>query len=484
MLHVLMDWFSAFPEVWAWVVGVLTLVGAAAAFVHAVLYKRDSRAAVIWVGFILLAPVAGAVFYFLFGINRIQRRASSLRGSDRALERHPEEGEGIEEVTHSLQLTNLSRLVGTVTDLPLIPGNRFEPLITGDEAFPAMLDAIDGARQSVTLATYIFDRDSVGLKFVEALRRAVERGVQVRVLVDAAGARYSFPSIIRTLEKAGIRVARFLPSMVPLRHITINLRNHRKVLVVDGTVGFTGGMNIREGNCDLPGRGLHIRDTHFRVTGPIVANIQAVFVDDWFFTTGEKLAGHPWLVRLPEVDRTVARSIVDGPDADINKLKWAILAGLSAAHESVQVVTPYFLPDQGLIAGLNLAAMRGVKVDIILPLNNNLKVVHWATMAILWQVLMHGCRVWFVPGIFDHSKIMVVDRQWSMIGSANWDPRSLRLNFEYNIECYGAELAGQLADMADDRIRSAREITLEDVDRRPLPVKFRDGIARLFIPLL
>lgn len=484
MLRARMDWLSAIPEVWGWVVAVLTVVGAAVAFVHAVLYKRDSRAAVIWVGFILLAPVAGAVFYFLFGINRIQRRASSLRGSDRALERHPEEDEGIDEVSHSRQLQTLSRLVGRVTELPLIPGNRFEPLVTGDKAFPAMLEAIDGARQSVTLATYIFDRDSVGLKFVDALRRAVERGVQVRVLVDAAGARYSIPSIIGVLEKACVPVARFLPTVVPLRSITINLRNHRKVLVVDGSIGFTGGMNIREGNCDLPGKGLRIRDTHFRVTGPIVANIQAVFADDWLFSTGEKLAGHPWLVRLPEVGSTFARSIVDGPDADINKLRWSILAGLSAAHESVQVITPYFLPDQGLIAGLNLAAMRGVKVDIILPLENNLKIVQWATMAILWQVLLHGCRVWFVPGVFDHSKVMVVDRLWSMIGSANWDPRSLRLNFEYNIECYGPELARKLGDMADDCIRNAREVTLADVDARSLPVKFRDGIARLFQPLL
>ncbi len=477
----LMGWLSTIPEVWTWVVAVVTVVGAVAAFIHAVLYKRDSRAAVIWVGFILMAPVAGAVFYFLFGINRIQRRASSLRGSVPPLGRHPEEGDGIDEVSHSLQATTLSRLVGTVTGLPLIPGNYFEPLIGGDEAFPAMFEAIESARQSVTLATYIFDRDSVGLKFVEVLRRAVKRGVEVRVLVDAAGARYSFPTIVGNLEKAGVRVARFLPTM---RNITINLRNHRKILVVDGTTGFTGGMNIRESNCDLPGKGLRIMDTHFRVTGPIVANMQAVFIDDWLFSTGERLAGHPWLVRLPEVGATFARSIVDGPDGDMNKLKWTLLAGLSAAQESIQIVTPYFLPDQDLVAGLNLAAMRGVRVDIILPKHNNLKVVHWATMAILWQVLVHGCRVWFVPGVFDHSKMMIVDRMWSLIGSANWDRRSLRLNFEYNIECYGSECASKLGGMVDERIKTAREITLEDVDRRSLPEKIRDGIARLFIPLL
>ena len=479
-----MDVFSAIPLVWKWTVAVLTILGAIVAFVHAVLYKRDSRAAVLWVGFILLAPLAGPIFYLLFGVNRIRRRASSLRRSGPFLNPRPEMPEGVGEITHSRQMANLSRLIGTVTDLPLIPGNRFEPLQTGDEAFPAMLDAIGSARQSVTLATYIFDRDSVGLRFLNALRQAVDRGLQVRVLVDAAGARYSLPTIVWSLRKAGVPVARFLPTLVPFRNLTINLRNHRKLLIVDGAVGFTGGMNIREGNCDLPGKGLRIRDTHFRVTGPIVSTMQAVFADDWRFASGEQLSGHPWFTQASETGPVFARSIIDGPDADIGRLKWALLAGISAARQSIRVVTPYFLPDQDVISALNLASMRGVTVDIVLPKTNNLKIVQWATMAILWQVLTHGCRVWLVPGVFDHSKIMIVDTEWSMIGSANWDPRSLRLNFEYNLECYDVGLAEQLSEIVTSRIGTAHRVTLAEVDGRILLVKFRDGVARLFTPLL
>jgi len=479
-----MNWPTAIPMVWTFFIAVATLLGATAASVHAILYKRDSRATILWVGFIWLAPVAGPIFYLLFGINRIRRRATLLRGTERQTVRLPAKEMEVEVTPHTRQLANLARLVGSVTNLPLTRSNRIEPLVTGDEAYPAMLEAIGFARESVTLATYIFDRDSVGMKFVDALRRAVERNVEVRVLVDAAGARYSLPSIVRVLEKANIRVARFLPTLVPLKNITINLRNHRKILIVDGTIGFTGGMNIREGNCAHPDRGLRIRDTHFRLAGPMVSQMQAVFADDWQFTTGETLQGHPWFAKPKRAGSVLARGIVDGPDDDIGKLRWALLAGLSAAHDTVRVMTPYFLPDQALISELNLAAMRGVKVDIVVPENNNLRIIQWASMAHLWQILQRGCRVWFSPGTFDHSKMFVVDGHWSMIGSANWDPRSLRLNFEYTVECYDARLGARLDEMIDARIAESRQITLEGVDGRSLPVRLRDGVARLFTPLL
>jgi len=479
-----MNWLTAIPTIWTYLFAVATLLGAVAASVHAILYKRDSRAAILWVGFIWLAPVAGSIFYLLFGINRIRRRATLLRGTEPRKGHWPVKEVEIEAAPHTRQMVNLARLVGSVTDLPLTRSNRVEPLVTGEEAYPAMLEAIRSARESVTFATYIFDRDSVGMKFVEALKSAVERNVQVRVLVDAAGARYSLPTIVRTLEKAKVSVARFLPTLVPLKNITINLRNHRKLLIVDGATGFTGGMNIREGNCDHPDRGLRIRDTHFRLTGPMVTQMQTVFADDWQFTTGEVLKGHPWFTKPKRAGSVLARGIVDGPDDDIGKLRWVLLAGLSAAHDTVRIVTPYFLPDQALISELNLAAMRGVKVDIVVPETNNLRIIQWASMAHLWQILQRGCRVWFTPGTFDHSKIFVVDGHWSMIGSANWDPRSLRLNFEYNVECYDAKLGARLDEMIDARIAESRNITLEDVDGRSLPVRLRDGVARLFTPLL
>jgi cardiolipin synthase len=264
----------------------------------------------------------------------------------------------------------------------------------------------------------------------------------------------------------------------------MNMRNHRKVLVADGRFGFTGGLNIRMGHC-LEGKSrAPVRDIHFRVEGPVVTQIQEIFADDWLFTTGEFLRGPAW---FPELDRTgqvLARAISDGPDEDLDKLRWTLLGGLAVARSSVVIQTPYFLPDAAIISALNVAALRGVRVEIILPAQSNLPFVDWASRAHWWQVLEHGCQIWLTPRPFDHSKLMIVDEAWTLLGSANWDPRSLRLNFELNVECYDPALAERLAAVLKQRLAQARQVTLEDVDSRSLPMRLRDGVARLLTPYL
>jgi cardiolipin synthase A/B len=358
------------------------------------------------------------------------------------------------------------------------------PLFNGDEAYPEMLAAITHAGHSVALATYIFDRDDAGLRFVEALRAAVQRKIQVRVLVDDTGARYSFPTIVRALHDARVPVATFLPTLAPLKALALNMRSHRKLLVVDGRTAFTGGMNIRAGNQTQPRGELRIRDTHFRIEGPVVGQMSDVFADDWLFTTSEVLEGPSWFPELSNAGTAYARGIADGPDETLDRLRWTITGALAAAHHHVCVATPYFLPDPQLIAALNTAALRGVCVEIFLPVHNNLPFVHWACMAHLWQVLERGCHVWFIPGPFDHSKVLVVDDEWTFFGSSNWDPRSLRLNFEFDVECYSAELAAQMMAWFERRRATGRETSLDEVNARSLPVRLRDGVARLATPFL
>ena len=265
---------------------------------------------------------------------------------------------------------------------------------------------------------------------------------------------------------------------------TINLRNHRKILVVDGAIGFTGGMNIRQGNVLADKPKSPVQDLHFRVEGPVVTQLQEAFANDWAFCTREMLNGSEWFPELAESDGVIARVITDGPDADFEKLRWTLLAALAEAQTSVQIVTPYFLPDPALITALNLAALRGVRVDIILPAKNNLPFVHWASRAMWWQVLERGCHVWLTPPPFDHSKLMIVDGHWVLLGSANWDARSLRLNFELNVECYGREFAQRMESVIEQKLHHAREVTLAEADGRTLPAKLRDAIARLFSPYL
>ena len=347
-----------------------------------------------------------------------------------------------------------------------------------------MLNAIAGARRTIALSTYIFDRDEVGLAFARALSEARRHGVAVRVLIDGTGLRYSWPSILGTLRHEGVRHARFLPPFPVGRLFTLNLRNHRKILVVDGETGFTGGMNIRVGHWLKKNPARPVQDLHFRVSGPVVAQLQEVFADDWLFAAGESLRGEKWFPRLDSAGPVIARGICDGPDEDLDKLRWTILGAVAAARESIRIVTPYFLPEPGLISALNVAAMRGVEVEIILPGKSNLPLVHWASEANWWQVLQRGCRLWLAPPPFDHTKLCIVDDCWSLVGSANWDPRSLRLNFEFNLECYDAALARTLGTLFAAKLKSARHITLADVDARSLPARLRAGAARLLTPFL
>lgn len=479
-----MDWLDHLAEYWPYLVAGFSFLATLLASIHAVLYKRDSRAAALWLGFIWLLPAVGPVLYIALGINRIRRHALSLRAGLGPIPKPIPEDMGEPQQLEADHLRMLARVVDRVATQPLLAGNHIQPLVNGDAAFPAMLAAIESAQCSVSLATYIFDNDRTGLQFVAALGRAVARGVAVRVLVDDAGARYSWPSIVGPLKQARVPVARFLPTLAPWRLSTMNLHNHRKLLVVDGRVGFTGGINLRAGNvlADQPRR--PVQDLHFQVEGPVVAQLQEAFANDWAFCTQEVLAGDAWFPELQDCGRAVARAITDGPDADFEKARWTLLGALACAQSSVQILTPYFLPDPALITGLNLAALRGVQVDIILPEQNNLPFVHWASRAMWWQVLERGCRIWLTPPPFDHSKLMIVDNHWVFLGSANWDPRSLRLNFELNVECYGREFADRMEAILKHKLRAARQVTLQEVDRRPWLSRLRDNIARLFTPYL
>ncbi len=479
--------FHAFwPHITAASVLLLSLLAAG----HVLIYKRDSRAAVGWVGLIWLAPLIGPMLYMLLGINRVRRRAAGIRGDERAhlaqidpfictlatLADHLPDGRK--------HLTEMVRVTERVTRLDLLKGNTVHPLHNGDEAYPAMIEAIEHAERSVTLTSYIFDNDRTGHRFVEALSAAVKRGVDVRVLIDSVGARYSIPPVTHRLRMNGVRTARFMPSYLPWSTPYLNLRSHRKILVADGRIGFTGGMNIRGNNVLNDNPSHATRDMHFRVTGPVVQELQATFVEDWQFTTREVLSGETWFAPPEETGAVMARAIPDGPDQNYDKMRMAFHGALSVAQRAVRIVTPYFLPDAALIGALNTCAMRGVQVDIVLPSVNNLKMVAWASMAQMWQILEWDCRVWLSPPPFDHSKLLVVDGAWSLIGSANWDPRSLRLNFELGLECYNTELAAALDQYAEDLMREARPLTLDEVNGRILPVKLRDGLARLFAPYL
>ena len=380
------------------------------------------------------------------------------------------------------QFYQLARLTERVTVNPLMAGNSFDPLVNGDEAYPAMLQAIEQAEHSVTLMTYIFDNDDWGRRFRKALADAVSRGVQVRELIDDIGARYAFPSIVRGLRRDNVKVSRFMRSIKPWRFRYYNLRNHRKILVVDGRNGFTGGMNIRCGNVLGDNPEHPVQDLHFRVQGPVVAELQKAFAQDWKFTNGEELSGQIWFPELPVTGNAVARGISDGPDEDYDKLRLVILGALSCAKRSIRIASPYFLPDEELGLALRVAALKGIEVEIFQPEVNNLRMVKWAATAHYEELLGGGCTIWYTLSPFDHTKIMLVDDMWVLLGSANWDPRSLQLNFEFNVEVYDSSLAERVNRILAAKRDIAQMLSMDALQSRSMPVRFRDSLFRLASP--
>ncbi|HTA95293.1 MAG TPA: phospholipase D-like domain-containing protein, partial [Verrucomicrobiae bacterium] len=262
-----MNWPDIINRFWPHIAAGFHFLGAALASAHALLHKRDTRAATLWIGIVWLMPFFGPILYLTLGVNRIRRRAASLHLrnslSDDADKNNPCKPPQLE----AEHLQTLASVVQRVVNRPLTTGNKIAPLVNGDEAFPAMLAAIESAKKSISLSTYIFDNDASGKKFVEALARAVKRGVEVRVLIDAAGTRYSWPPITYKLRHAKIPFAKFLPTslLTPWRVATVNLRNHRKALIVDGKIAFTGGMNIRHGNVLADKPKSPVQDLHFHV---------------------------------------------------------------------------------------------------------------------------------------------------------------------------------------------------------------------------
>jgi cardiolipin synthase len=444
---------------------------------HVLLRKREVGSAIGWIGLAWLSPFLGSAIYALFGVNRVRRRAVTLgrpeTGRDAAVVPRPAAAED------SL-LAALDRSGQRLTRRAAAPGNAVWLLRNGDEAYPRMLAAIEAATARIGLSSYIFRDDAAGAPVIEALVRARARGVDVRVVIDGIGGGYFLSPAYRRLRRAGVPAARFMHAPLPWDMPWLNLRSHKKILVVDDRIGFTGGLNIGAEN--LVGRepADPVRDTHVELRGPVVRQLAEAFDADWCFASG----GAHWRFAAaePGPGEATARVITSGPDRDIEKIEATMLQAVTCARRSVVVMTPYFLPDERLVSALALAAMRGVGVDLVVPERSNHRPVDWAMRAHVAPLLQAGCRIWLNPPPFDHSKLMVVDGAWSLVGSANWDMRSLRLNFELDVEIYDAATATEIT--ARIGAGRGRRLTTEALARRPLPARLRDAAMRLALPYI
>lgn len=448
------------------------------ATVHVLLNKRDVGAALGWIGLVWLAPFSGGLLYFVLGINRVRRRAERLHKRQRQRARKAE----VDERNLHEHFASLQRGIGRLSRRSLEGGNHLVTYQNGDEAYPAMIAAIEAARTSIGLSSYILRVDGSGGRFIAALAAARRRGVAVRVIVDGVGSGWIRSPAYHALRSEGVLVGRFLHSPLPWRMPLVNLRSHKKILVVDGATGFTGGMNIADENVMAKHPAKPVQDTQFEITGPVVAQLVEAFADDWAFVTGEELAGPAWFPPLEGDGHASARVITSGPDQDVEKIEFGVMQAVSCARSSIYVMTPYFLPDERLNTALSLAAMRGVGVHVVIPEASNHTFVDWASRQNIGNMLKDGVNVWLGPPPFRHTKIMVVDGEWALIGSCNWDMRSFRLNFELCMEVYDRAFAQHLQHF----VTSHRGVALTNTElkARPLPVRLRDAGVRLFLPYL
>jgi cardiolipin synthase len=468
-----------------WLIAIFHLIIMPLAAVHALICKRDHRAALGWIGVIVLFPLAGPLLYLFFGINRLRTRARVFTGHHLPVmhlgyERATRDTEPYQDpLVNQLPLVDLAMVGGRATGIRLTAGNAVEPLFNGEGFYPELVRTVDRAQRYALISSYIFSARGVAGDVIKALARAADRGVEVKVLIDGMGAWYSMREAVRPLQKAGVEMKLFRPPSLFPPSLDFNLRNHRKIAVVDGHTGFFGGINIDARHMvEDPDNKNVTADVHFKARGPVVSALHRLFADDWHLVTKQHLDPPP---EVPQsAGKALCRVIDSGPGDKLNQLTMTMIGIFAAARESITIMVPYFLPNHDMVAALQAAVLRGVRVRVVLPERSNLRYVDWATRNMLWELLLWDVEIYYKSAPFDHAKLYIIDSCYVMAGSANLDARSLRLNFELGVEIFDSETAQAMQQHTQQAIAQGRRVELSEVDARPLWQRVRDAFFWLF----
>jgi cardiolipin synthase len=453
--------------------------------------KRDSASATAWCLFVFFLPLFGPLMFFVFGYQHVYRPLSRKRRHRRIYEktRATERGKGAngENAAGQLVLTpefeSLARLATRCGAFPVSFGNALEFYVDG-EALDAMLAAIRNAQHHIHLETFILQPDETGRKVLEALAERARAGVEVRLLYDAMGTHRLSRRLLRNLAGGGAKHSVFLPLSPLRRRVQVNMRNHRKILVVDGRVGFTGGMNIGDEYASKSRRFGYWRDTHMRLEGPGVAGLQHIFMEDWDFAAGETLRGRAYFPSSA-VDGTHAVQIIDsGPDREFKTIREIYFAAILRARKRVWIASPYFVPDPGLFDALCLAGYSGIDVRFLGLFQPDKWIPFFAARYYWRHVLDAGVKVYQYTRGMMHSKIVIVDGEWASVGSANFDMRSLYLNFEANCLIYSPDAAGLLEKAFLEDLNVSVRLDRQVFRNRPFAGRLVDNACRLLSPVL
>lgn len=460
-----------------------------------VLHKHKPVSAVLWLGVLWVVPYLGAVAYLTFGLDRVHRGAAERDAARRVLERrarlHPTfdrlavDGEGGEEHPGSYIFRATDP---AVRPYRVLRGNRAQLLVDGDQFYPALFEAISGARSSVHVQTFICKRDHTGRELRSRLIERATAGVEVRLLYDRFGS--SAAHLLRFFEparRAGVQV-HSISQANPLKgRFQINLRNHRKLAVIDGRIGFVGGLNFDDKNVSRYAGGEPDRDYHLRIEGPAVGDLQFQFVEDWHFASPaspDEMLERRYFPDLGPKGEALVQIVPGGPEILGRGLAHAFFGAIVSAERSIGIVTPYFVPDESILHAIRYAAQRGVSVRLCVPEKSNHWYTGYAARALYTPLLVNGVRIFERRPPFSHAKALVVDDVYAMLGSANLDYRSLHLNFELNVEVADYGFVARVNEQVEREIARSREIDLVRHRARPLPRRLAENFCRLFQPVL
>jgi cardiolipin synthase A/B len=475
---------TAFLEYWPHLTlaTVLDLILVAVFIPWVLLSKKDSTATVAWCLVVLLMPLFGALLFWVFGYNYLLHRVRHQRGKHTG--QHHRHAAEVGPHCESDEDQNLRQLAERVKAYPARPGNAVTVYHDTEKAFAALLDDIGQARQYVHLEYFILRSDATGERLFQLLTRKAKEGVEVRLLFDALGSLHLKDRVLRPLREAGGQVAAFLP-LNPLHSlIRINLRNHRKITVVDGRVGFTGGMNIGDEYLGKSPRLGYWRDAFLRVEGPGVTDLQRVFSEDWEFTRKETLAEEKYAPPQPDAGTVCVQIADSGPDQEVNTIREIYFLAIINARRRLWIASPYLVPDSGLFDALRAARYRGVDVRILTILRPDHYISYYAGLYYGALMLDLGVKVYLYSKGMMHAKLMMVDGEWGMVGSANLDNRSLHLNFEIGCMLHDTEQVAQL-EMAYQRdLDDAVPLDQQAVAQRSLTSRALENACRLFTPAL
>lgn len=451
--------------------------------------KQNPVSTLAWIMAIVNLPYIGGILFLLFGINRVNRRAALKQAANRVLSRQLPSLSSYEllpvlDDQLGPHVTRLLRLAGRIGGTRPCTGNQIDLLSDTNRTIELMEEAILGARESIHLEYYIWQPDRTGIKMRDLLIKKAREGVIVRFLYDGFGSLALSSRFLQPMRDAGITAVPFVPGRTLSERWSFNLRSHRKITVVDGRIGFTGGMNIGDEYLGLSPSWGYWRDSHLRLVGPTVLQLQQVFAIDWYFATGEALTQKEWHPEPGEGGDLVAQVLADGPDCDYDIFHIVFFSAINEARDRINLATCYFCPPQPIMTALEAAALRGVKVRLLLAGPKTYPATLFAGRSYYQSLLEAGVEIYEYQGGLFHAKVMSVDGLWSLVGSPNVDARSLFLNFEVGVAMYGPKMASRLDEQFELDLAKATRIELATWVQRSLRERLLEQTAKLFSPVL